>query len=458
MISDGPTIYYIIVTFLIVKAFYTACEVSITEISEAKVKSYEFGNKRERRLYNLLKHPAKLLTTFSFSRIFSVAIISYLAVITALPPLSKFSTDFFMLGDSKFVSLIQNFVIAIVTVLVAVIVMTVFCDGIPRRIISAKNSEKFALFSVGFVQTLVIILTPVTAISNLFISLFSGAFGIKAENQSDIVTEEEILMMVDAGNETGVIEQSQKDMINNVIEFNDLTASDIMTHRTDIVAVSESDNIYDVVSASINSGFSRIPVYRDSIDHIIGIICVKDLLCMVGTDSSEKIGITDFIREVIYLPESVSCSIIFKKLTEEKMQIVIIVDEYGGTAGIVSMEDVVETIVGNIQDEYDDEADDIIEISEDTYIINGTAEPEDVLRQIGINLSDDNDFDTISGFIVDLLGRIPDENENPSLVYKNVMFTILVTKEMCITKIKAKILSNEDKNNMQIKENIENES
>lgn len=259
-------------------------------------------------------------------------------------------------------------------------------------------------------------------------------------------------MMVDAGNETGVIEQSQKEMINNVFEFNDLTASDVMTHRTDIVGVENTASVSEVVNAAISSGFSRIPVYENSMDHIIGIICVKDLLCMVGSDAASTAAAKDFVREVIYVPDTMLCGELFKQLSEKRMQMAVVADEYGGTAGLVTMEDVVESVFGSIQDEYDDETEDITQVSDDTYIINGTAEPGYILEQLGITLPEDNDFETMSGFIVNLLGRIPEENENPSVQYKNVLFTVLLTEDMCITKLKASILKDDEK-----KENSEND-
>ncbi len=456
--DTGPTLL-LIVLILMIKAFYAACEAAITEISEAKIRCFENGSKQEKRLFKLLNKPAKLNTTFSFNRIFSVTILAYLSLAFFWQPFTDlFDVLFKEFAKNEWIDIIKVVLMAIVIGLISVVVITVCCDGIPRRLVCSKDNDSFALFCVPFVEFLIIISTPITAISNLVISLVARLFGVKNSDSLDSVTEEEILMMVDAGNETGVIEPSQREMINNIIEFNDLIASDVMTHRTDIIAVSAKGNAYDVVNASISSGFSRIPVYEKSIDHIIGIICIKDLLCMIGSDSAASVSIKDFIREVIYLPESVPCAKIFKELSENNHQIAIIVDEYGGTAGLVSLEDVIEAIVGDIQDEYDDDVEDIIQTSADTFIINGLAKPEDVLHIFGIDLPDDNEFDTMSGFIVSLLGRIPNENENPTVSYKNISFTVLLTEDMCISKIKAKILlEKEGKNNTDLKENEKND-
>lgn len=303
---------------------------------------------------------------------------------------------------------------------------------------------------------MVIILTPLTELSSLLIRILSKIFVSGSVSEKDVVTEEEILMMVDAGSETGVVEQSQREMINNVFDFDDRLVSEVMTHRTDVTAVKTSAKISEIVNAAIESGFSRIPVYEDSIDHIVGIICVKDLLCFVGSEAAESAEAASFVRDIIYLPESVPCGDAFRRLTAEKMQMAAVIDEYGGTAGIVTMEDIVETIVGNIQDEYDDEEENIVRISDDTYTISGTADPEEVFEKLGIPLpekSEDNsdsgefddfdDFDTMSGFIVELLGRIPEENETPSVEYGNWAFTVLVTEDKCISKIKATVTNDE---------------
>ena len=180
-----------------------------------------------------------------------------------------------------------------------------------------------------------------------FARALSKLFGASRGN----VTEEEILMMVDAGNETGVIEEHEREMINNIFEFDDLAIDGVMTHRTDITAVNSNALVSEVVGIALESGFSRIPVYEESIDRIVGIICVKDLLCLVGDAAADEKDIKTFMREIICLPQTLPCREAFKRLTAKKMHMAVIIDEYGGTAGIVTMEDMLEAIVGNIQDE-----------------------------------------------------------------------------------------------------------
>lgn len=455
MDSDGLAGSLIIIASVLLKAFFTMGEKAVTEISDSKVKSFENGTKKEKRLYSLLEKPSRLITAFSVNRIFSAIFISFAALFYYAAPLGKViyryvfgNTD----GNGPVVWYAYAAAVLII-MLLTLVVLSAFGEGIPKRIVHSGNEEKLALFFAPFVGGLVLFFTPVAALSNLIENCAAKLFGLSGSNTEDVVTEEEILMMVDAGSETGVIEQSQMEMINNIFEFNDLSASDVMTHRTDIVGVEKNSAVSEIVNAAISSGFSRIPVYEDSMDHIIGIVCVKDLLCMIGSDASSSAKAESFVREVLFVPETIPCGELFKQLSEKHMQMAVAADEYGGTAGIVTMEDILESIVGNIQDEYDDETEEIIKISDDTYTIDGTAEPEHILENFGITLPEDNDFDTMSGFIVSLLGRIPGEDENPSVTYENVVFTVLIVEDMCITKLKATVINENDKS----KENDENE-
>ncbi|MBQ8827032.1 MAG: HlyC/CorC family transporter [Oscillospiraceae bacterium] len=449
MDSDGLAGSFIILALVLIKGFFTVCETALAEIGDSKVKSFENGTGAERRLFKLLESPSRLMTVFAVNRITSAMLLMYAALFSYAKPVAEWLLSLFIKdGNGAEAWRTLGFIAsAFIIMLIAVFVLTVLCEGVPKHIALNSDAEKLAVMAAFPVSILVVLLKPFTFISDHAIRLIVSLAGYKGDFKGDAVTEEEILMMVDAGNETGVIEETQREMINNVFEFNDLTASDVMTHRTDIVGVDTKASISEVVNAAISSGFSRIPVYKGSMDHITGMICVKDLLCMVGSEAASTASAKDFVREIIYVPETIPCGELFKQLSEKKMQMAVVADEYGGTAGIVTMEDVVESIVGNIQDEYDDEAEEIVRISDDTFTIDGTAAPDHILEQLGITLPADNDFDTMSGFIVSLLGRIPEENENPVVKYGNVVFTVLITEDMCITKLKATICTDDENNN-----------
>lgn len=254
----------------------------------------------------------------------------------------------------------------------------------------------------------------------------------KKENST---TEEEIKQLVDDDN--GELEMSQREMINKVFEFDDTTAGDIMTHRTDIIAVEDDKNIMDVVKAAIDEGFSRIPIFHEDLDNILGIIYVKDLLKFVGCEISKDEDIKAYIREPLYVPETIPCGRLFEKMTDTRIQLAIVVDEYGGTAGLVTIEDIIEELVGDIEDEYDEEDESIQKLDENTYIFEGVTDIEDVENALGISFPE-GDYDTLAGFVISRLGFVPTQNDVDAVVYySGVVFTVLEVEDRRIEKIRA---------------------
>ena len=270
------------------------------------------------------------------------------------------------------------------------------------------------------------------------------------------VTEDEVLDLVNALAQTpdddnvgeNVIEESSAQMINNIFEFKDMNAGDVMTHRTNIVGVDMSVTLDDLIYLALDMGFSRIPVYEGSIDKIVGIVIVKDLLCLVGKDKEalDNFNVKDFIRDVIFIPESCPCSETFKSLTSLKSGMAVVADEYGGTAGIVTLEDIIEAVMGNIQDEYDDEKSEIVKIGDEQYDVDGEADPDEVFGLFGVELPEEHEYETIAGFVTDKLGYIPegDEIAPPSVEYKGVKLVVLQVEDRCILKIRVSRLPQSD--------------
>ncbi len=258
---------------------------------------------------------------------------------------------------------------------------------------------------------------------------------LKKENS----TEKEIKQLVDGDEQVGDLEKRQREMINNIFEFDDLNAGDIMTHRTDVDAVDINDSIEDAVKISIEHGRSRIPVFKDDLDDICGIIYVKDLLKFVGEKITDDDKISDYIRKPLFVPETIPCGKLFAQMTETRIMLAIVVDEYGGTAGIVTMEDVLESIVGNIRDEYDDEETEFVtRIDEKTFTFDGAADIDEVEKILGISIPE-GDYDTLAGFVINLLGYLPtgEKDEADVVKFENYTFTVLEIDERRIEKIKA---------------------
>ena len=259
-------------------------------------------------------------------------------------------------------------------------------------------------------------------------------------------TEDAIRSMVDAAEECGVIEETGAEIISNAFEFNELTVSDVMTHRVNVVGIRANTSLDDIVYIALDKGFSRMPVYNENLDDIIGIIIVKDLLSWVGKSDLSAFTLDGVIREAVFIPESGLCTVLFKLLKAKKAGLAIVVDEYGGTAGIVTMEDLVEEIMGSIQDEYDGDEDDdehmiqhVGKVDEEKYRIDGEADPEEVLELFGYELPDDHEYDTMAGFVTDLLGYIPDtsDGQTHSVNYEDLRLIAVETQDNCISRIIA---------------------
>ena len=230
-------------------------------------------------------------------------------------------------------------------------------------------------------------------------------------------------------------------MINNIFDFGDTVVSEVMTHRTDIIGAELHAKIGDIVYLAINEGVSRIPVYEQTIDNIVGIVYVKDLLCLVGCEHCEDFTLEQFRRDALYMPETCKCREAFEQMTRAKQQMAVISDEYGGTAGIVTMEDLLEEIVGSIQDEYDDEASELEQLPDGGYSVDGAADPEDILPKLGVAVPEDNQYDTMSALMVDLLGRIPEKQERPAVEYQGLKLTVLQTEDNWISRIRVEQLT-----------------
>ena len=300
-----------------------------------------------------------------------------------------------------------------------------------------KYCDKVAKMSVKPLKFTGVIFSPFIKIVTLSVNAVLRLIGINPNEDTEEVTEEEILLMVNEGQEKGVIGDEESEMINNIFEFDDKTAMDVMTHRTEIAAVNITDDFEKVLSLAVEERYSRFPVYENSIDNIIGIIHIKDLLKV----NKDTFNLNDIMRMPSYVPESQKIDDVFDVLKDTNTHMVVVVDEYGGTAGIVTMEDILEELVGNIRDEYDEE--EVIEntvekIADDTYIVAGLMEIDDINDQLEIEIPND-EYETISGLVIALLGEIPEEDENPEIDYNRFTFTVLKSNEKIIELVKIKI-------------------
>ncbi len=276
------------------------------------------------------------------------------------------------------------------------------------------------------------------------LTLIEKIFGSKTQEEKVQEAEEEILTLAKEGSEKGVIGSSTRSIIENIFDFDDTAVSEIMTHRTDMVAVEDTDPLSDVVKTAIESGFSRIPLYHETPDTIIGVIYVKDLLRFVTEEIPQDFSLKSIARKVIFVPKQKNCSELLTEMLKEKTQFAIVVDEYGGTEGILTMEDLFEDILGkSIQDEYDNEEEEIRSLGDNRFTVEGSTTVGDVENLVGEELSD-SDCDTIAGFFLQKLGRFPKEGETPSIEVSGLKITALKTEDRRVLSLLIEKLSTEE--------------
>lgn len=426
-------VYLILLVLLIaVNAYFAMSEIAIIGLNDAKLKKQaEEGDRKAKKLSRLLEVPSRFLATIQVG----VTLSGLLASAVAADTFAEMLVDAFAFtGVSP--AVIHAVALVVITVLLSFFTL-VFGELVPKRI-AMKFPEKVAFAVCGSLSFLAVLERPFVALLSKTTDGIVRLFGVNPHDDPEEVTEEEIRMMVDVGNERGIIEESDREMINNIFEFDDRTAEDVMTHRTEILGVeADEDTIDDVLQIAVEEGFSRIPVYEDTLDDIVGIIYAKDLLPHWGKKDREGLKIRDLMRPALYVPESNRCKDLFREFQEKKVQMAVVVDEYGGTSGIVTMEDLLESIVGNIQDEYDDEEEEISRVSDGVFTIDGSVDLEEVSRLLGIEIPEDAGYDTLGGLITDILGRIPGEEEHPSVTVGDVEFTVMQVEDRRIVRVRA---------------------
>ena len=308
----------------------------------------------------------------------------------------------------------------------------VFGELVPKRI-AMKYYEKVSFASIGVIKTISVITAPFVKFLTFSTNIVSKLFGVTGEEE-DNVTEEEIRMMVDVGEEKGTIEEEEKEMINNVFEFNDKFVSEIMVPRNKIFALDIDMTIAEVIEKlSEDMRYSRIPVYDENMDNIKGIIYIKDLLI---SNKNKNSKIKSLVKEAYFVSETKRVNELFQELRKDKKQIAIVLDEYGGTAGMVTMEDILEEIVGEIYDEYDKETDKFKKIDNNTFLFDASIALYDVEKFLDIDI-DEEDVDTLGGYLIKKLDRIPKDGEKPIVETEKVTYKIEKVKDRKILKVKA---------------------
>ena len=418
----------ILVILIGLNAFFAASEIAFIALNDTKIeKQAKEGNKKAKQIEKMLETPSKFLSTIQIGITLAGFLSSAFASDAFASKLAPVLNNMIPIG----INIWQNISILIITIILSFFTI-VFGELVPKRL-AMKHYEKIAFATIGIIRTISIITAPFVKLLSVTTNAISKIFGV-GENEEEIVTEEEIKMMVDQGKEDGTIQEDEKEYINNVFEFNDIVASEIMTHRTDMFAVDINTGANELLEEIIKDDckHSRIPVYDETVDEIKGILYVKDIIKNIG---KKTFKIKNIMKEAYFVSQNKLINELFKEMQKNKKQMAIVVDEYGGTAGLITMEDILEEIVGDIFDGYDEFEEEYEKIDDKTYIISGKMPIYDVNKLLNSNIPE-GDYDTLSGYLQEELGRIPTDEENPIIETKELTFKIEEYEDKRIIKVK----------------------
>ena len=419
---------FVLILLVALNAYFAASEIAFISLNDAKIeKEAKEGNKKAKQILKMVKEPSKFLATIQIGITLAGFLSSAFASEAFASQLAPILNNLIPLGIN-----VWNTISIIIITLILSYFTLVFGELVPKRI-AMKNYEKIAYGTVGVIRFIAIITSPFVKLLTVSTNVVSKIFGVSAEDE-EVVTEEEIRMMVDVGEEKGAIEEEERELINNVFEFNDKVVSEVMIHRTEIFAVNIKSTISDILEDLDALKYSRIPVYEDTIDDIKGIIYTKDLIKYLKKQKDVKMK--TMMHDALFVSENKPINELFKDMQKHKVQMAIVVDEYGGTSGIITMEDILEELVGNIFDEYDEVELDYEKIDDNTYLINGDVTIFDLKKILGIQIPE-GEYDTLSGYLIELLGRIPEDDENPVIETEKVTYKIEEYEDKRILKVKA---------------------
>ncbi|QHA00965.1 hemolysin family protein [Dehalobacter restrictus] len=422
-----------LVVLIALNAFFAASEIALISLNDNKIRMMaEDGDKKAKILTNLLGEPSRFLATIQIGITLAGFLASAFASENFSDPLVSLLIK---LGVPVSASLLKTIAVILITIILSYFTL-VLGELVPKRI-AMNKAEKIAWLAASPLYILSRITSPFVKMLTASMNVFVRLLGVDPNAENEQVTEEEIRMMVDVGEEKGAIHETEKLMINNIFEFNNKTVSEVMTHRTDIAALPIEASLSEVIAFINHEKYSRIPVYEENIDNIVGVLQSKYLFqYLTNNSNSETFHLRDVVRKPYYVPDSKRTDELFKELQQNKTHLAVIIDEYGGTAGIVTLEDLIEEIVGNIFDEDDEIELEFEKIDENTYMINGATSLDAVQDYLDVELPIE-EYETLSGFLVGQLGRIPGKDDKPSLEFNSLVFKVEEVDEKRIAKVKV---------------------
>ena len=427
--DGGPTASIILIVMVLINMIYNGFSAAMEQlnIKEIEEKALEQKDRKSARLLKLIHTPQNFIDSIQLVITLLNMLIGWIYMqqfVNLIERLLHFiveKTFQFTIGVE-----IMAFIATILTLLIVLYIFLLIGVSLPKKI-ALGNPKGWAYLFVDVIYVFNQILLPFTALISLTTRGIVKIFGLNPDNDEGDVTEEEIIHMVNEGHEQGLIEASEAEMISNIFEYHDKEAQDIMTHRNQIIALDSNMSFGDVVDFVLDGKHSRYLVFEENIDNILGVIHLKDVLRYQRDNDSSDVpvgSIKELLREPEFIPLTKNIHDLFQEMQSRKLQMVIVIDEYGQTAGLVAMEDILEEIVGNIMDEYDVEEEYIEEKGEDEYIIEGKTPLEELEERFHISFNEE-EFDTLNGFLISKMDKIPDENEEFEVMIDGYLFKIV---------------------------------
>lgn len=431
--GDGSILFQFILIALLtlMNAFFAMSEMAIVSVNKNKIKFMaEDGNKRAQILERMLGEPSRFLATIQVG-------ITLGGFFSSASAATGISDDFAALLEKLSVPYSGQIAIIVITVILSFFTL-VFGELFPKRI-AMQNSEKIALIAVIPIYAISKVMLPFVKLLSASTNFLVRVTGIERHKLEEKVSKEEIKMLVEVGQEHGVINETEKHMINSIFEFDDILAQEVMTPRTEVYMINIDTPVSEVVDELLNECYSRIPVYENDNDNIIGILILKDFFVEARKVGFDNVDIRKILHAPYFVPETKNIDELFKELQSSQNHMAVLIDEYGGFSGVVTIEDLIEEIMGNISDEFDDDEPDFKKIDQNTYVVSGLLTINELNDYLDLKI-DSEHSDTIGGFIIDLIGSIPKDGEERTIEYENLVFRILDVKDKRIEKVKITVM------------------
>ena len=417
--------------FTLMNAYFAGAEMAVVSVNKNRIRSLaEEGNKKAMVIAGLFDDSTKVLSTIQVALTFAGFYSSASAAAGISPVLAEWMQGFNIPYSQQ---IAHNGV-----TLVLMFFNLVFGELVPKRI-ALQKAEAFCMLTVMPVHYISIILSPFTKLLSVSTKLVLKLLRMQTEDQEEAVTEEEIKALLKMGNESGTFDDEEREMIDSVFAFDDRTAREIMVPRRDVVVMDIGEPFDELIDEVLESRHSRIPVYEENIDNIIGVLHVKDVMIEMRRSGLDGMNIRDMLHEPFFVPETKEADELFRTMQETRHHMALLVDEYGGFSGIVTIEDLVEEIMGDINEEYEEVVPEIVPVSEDEYVLDGGILIEDLNDELGLKLETEN-YDTLSGYLIEQLGHIPAKEDRDVIESDNLVFTVEEVKDNRITKVRLKIL------------------